>query len=262
MPSILPKSCAAPGCARVTHERFCSECARKQKRQYDKARPSAAKRGYDKRWQRLRLMVLRGEPLCRQCGAPATDVDHIVPRAQGGADELDNLQALCHSCHSRKTNREDKPKLPGKCKVAVTVVCGPPGSGKTSYVRERARWGDMIVDMDALYAAISGLPWYEKPDVLLPFVAEARDALIARLNRPSEIRHAWILMSGARRADRDALRQRLNAEVVVLEIGASECMRRISLDERRRDKTQRWHELIERWWREYERGDDERRVTG
>jgi 5-methylcytosine-specific restriction protein A len=56
-------------------------------------------------------MVLRREPLCRECRkldilTPATDIDHVTPRSAGGSDEVDNLQALCHSCHSRKTARE------------------------------------------------------------------------------------------------------------------------------------------------------------
>jgi len=71
----------------------------------DDCRPNANARGYGREWQRLRLMVLRREPLCRHCGAPATDVDHIHRRALGGPDNMANLQALCHACHSRKTGR-------------------------------------------------------------------------------------------------------------------------------------------------------------
>jgi 5-methylcytosine-specific restriction protein A len=56
-------------------------------------------------------MHLRVEPLCRKCRADgiieaATDVDHIVPLRKGGTSEESNLQSLCHSCHSRKTNQE------------------------------------------------------------------------------------------------------------------------------------------------------------
>lgn len=56
-------------------------------------------------------MILRSDPLCVLCLAEgrttlATDVDHIVPRRQGGSDEASNLQPLCHSHHSQKTGRE------------------------------------------------------------------------------------------------------------------------------------------------------------
>lgn len=38
---------------------------------------------------------------------PATEVDHIIPRSKGGTDIWENLQALCKSCHSKKTRREN-----------------------------------------------------------------------------------------------------------------------------------------------------------
>jgi len=69
-------------------------------------RLTTTERGYGSTWQRLRLLVLRGEPLCRHCGAAATDVDHIVPKRAGGPDTMENLQPLCHSCHSIKTGKE------------------------------------------------------------------------------------------------------------------------------------------------------------
>lgn len=54
-------------------------------------------------WRQLRAQVLAAEPRCRFCAAPATDVDHIVPRSRAGADERSNLRPLCHECHSRRT---------------------------------------------------------------------------------------------------------------------------------------------------------------
>ena len=52
-------------------------------------------------------MFLRKHVYCEMCGADATDVDHIVPLTQGGGNEWTNLQALCKSCHSRKTATQD-----------------------------------------------------------------------------------------------------------------------------------------------------------
>lgn len=64
------------------------------------------------RWQRFRRLVLSRHPLCVACLSrgrtePATDIDHIATIRAGGAllDER-NVQALCHSCHARKTATE------------------------------------------------------------------------------------------------------------------------------------------------------------
>ena len=38
---------------------------------------------------------------CCNCGAPATQVHHIVPEALGGLDTLTNLASLCDDCHSK-----------------------------------------------------------------------------------------------------------------------------------------------------------------
>jgi 5-methylcytosine-specific restriction enzyme A len=78
----------------------------------DRERGNSAERGYGSRWRLLREWVLAREPLCRACLAqgraePATDVDHIVARSRGGSDGPSNLQALCASCHARKTASED-----------------------------------------------------------------------------------------------------------------------------------------------------------
>jgi len=81
------------------------------RKQQDEARGSAAERGYDARWRRLRRMYLRKYPLCVECSqlgfmTRATDVDHVVPKRAGGGDEENNLQGLCHQHHSQKTMRE------------------------------------------------------------------------------------------------------------------------------------------------------------
>ncbi|HYC42354.1 MAG TPA: HNH endonuclease signature motif containing protein [Noviherbaspirillum sp.] len=53
-------------------------------------------------WRKLRALVLNDDPFCRHCGQPATDVDHI--NNDPSDNRLENLQPLCHSCHSHKTN--------------------------------------------------------------------------------------------------------------------------------------------------------------
>lgn len=76
----------------------------------DHMRGGAAERGYDGRWRKARIAFLQRNPLCVECMrkgvlTPATVVDHIIPHR--GDKELfwneENWQALCKSCHDRKT---------------------------------------------------------------------------------------------------------------------------------------------------------------
>ena len=55
----------------------------------------------------IKVRVLtRARGRCECCGAHehqrALEVDHIVPRNQGGSDDLSNLQALCFRCNAGK----------------------------------------------------------------------------------------------------------------------------------------------------------------
>ena len=60
----------------------------------------------------LRYEILkRAKYRCELCGISAADkaleVDHIVPRNQGGTDYSSNLQALCYSCNAMKRDKDD-----------------------------------------------------------------------------------------------------------------------------------------------------------
>lgn len=52
--------------------------------------------------------IQRGGLLCRYCGDPVSadlTIDHVIPRCQGGGDDLNNLVVACRSCNSRKGGR-------------------------------------------------------------------------------------------------------------------------------------------------------------
>ena len=65
-----------------------------------------AEREANARWRALRVQVLiRDDHACRYCDEPATHVDHIIPRCQGGTDDFDNLAAACQHCNLSKGGR-------------------------------------------------------------------------------------------------------------------------------------------------------------
>ena len=86
------------------------------RRRYDRER-HANTPYHTPRWQRFRAKILRATPECAVCGARATDVDHVIAIADGGAIwDAHNCQALCATHHARKT-RQDAQKR--KSKVAT-----------------------------------------------------------------------------------------------------------------------------------------------
>jgi 5-methylcytosine-specific restriction protein A len=88
---------------------MCDAHRRDQRHRQDEARGSAGDRGYGAAWRVTRARILKRDPFCRApgCHEPTTDVDHIIPRRQGGTDADDNLQGLCHTHHSGKTAKQD-----------------------------------------------------------------------------------------------------------------------------------------------------------
>lgn len=115
MPTRALHPCMVPGCTELIREgQYCEQHFIAHSHEINQRRGSSAQRGYGHRWQRIRKMFLASHPVCEDPYGvhvgqviPATDVDHIVPLSRGGTHRVDNLQALCHACHSRKTARED-----------------------------------------------------------------------------------------------------------------------------------------------------------
>jgi 5-methylcytosine-specific restriction enzyme A len=113
MPKAAPRPCTHPGCkAYATNGGRCDDHKRVGWNEWQAAKGNNVQRGYGKAWRALRAEAMRRDShLCQCCleegvYTPATDVDHITPKALGGTDELGNLQALCRPCHREKTAQE------------------------------------------------------------------------------------------------------------------------------------------------------------
>jgi 5-methylcytosine-specific restriction protein A len=114
MPIAAPKPCAQPGCGVLVRDGS-SRCEAHKVlpgRFADRRRGSRHERGYGNAWDRLRERILtRDGGLCQPCQradrvTAATEVDHVVNKADGGTDDDTNLQAICRDCHRAKTAEE------------------------------------------------------------------------------------------------------------------------------------------------------------
>lgn len=90
----------------------CPRCTKARAKTSTK-RGTTSERGYDSIWRKMSERFRAEHPLCGKCAEAnivraSECVDHVIPHE--GKPELlynwDNLQALCWSCHSRKTRKE------------------------------------------------------------------------------------------------------------------------------------------------------------
>jgi predicted kinase len=209
------------------------------------------------------------DPKCETPNGPWKMIygHHVVELADGGAPlDRRNVMLVCGVCHGRltaenKAKREagrDQPRETnairfGHTRMETTLVCGPPRAGKNSYVALHMRPGDLVVDLDALWATLSGSSAHETPEENFAFACEARDAVYRRIAQGSaKVGHrAWIISQAASIAERQRIAGLVRSQrTVVLETKLDTCVERLetSADPRPRPEMVA---AVEKWWREY-----------
>lgn len=97
----------------------------------------------------------------------------------------------------------------------IRLVCGPPCSGKTTYVNEQAHPDDVIVEFDAIAQQLGSTSSHLHPFAIgrqAEQIVQAALVDIAAGHHPN----AWVTRSMPNRVEREALATRLGAELIVL----------------------------------------------
>jgi len=106
------KTCTTDGCPVLTKGGRCGgTCCAGRCRTKAPTQASAASRGYDDHWRKVRAAYLAAHPLCVEddCGAASAIADHLDgmgPLGERGSD-WSNLEAVCKRCHNSRTLRYD-----------------------------------------------------------------------------------------------------------------------------------------------------------
>jgi 5-methylcytosine-specific restriction protein A len=106
-----PKPCTHPGCGALVRDGT-SRCPKHPQQVWAKP-ASATKRVTGRKLQAMREALFTRQPLCVICQAQgrvrlATQRDHTIPLAEGGADDDSNVQGLCEPCHDAKSRAESQ----------------------------------------------------------------------------------------------------------------------------------------------------------
>ena len=229
--------------------------------------------------QAQRLRRLRQEPLCRSCHDKgviriASEVDHIVPFAQGGQDIDVNCQSLCVDCHAYKTAFENAssagaawhPDWLKPSSIPLTIVCGPPCSGKSTYIAAHAGVNDLVIDLDHIMRSLD--PAYthwsnQLEQALLNKACRIRNTLLGGLSSRTTGR-AWFIVAAPTQAERDWWLRCLGGQLVLLDPGPDECKLRAIIRDTPLAKhgVDDWYRASRQQWRRREHKPVIRRATG
>ena len=198
----------------------------------------------DAAWRRIRLLVLQRDGYrCRiggkKCETVANQVDHIIPIADGGRRlDMNNLRASCKPCNSGRAARMKHREGWRRSDTHIVLVVGPPGSGKSTLVGERAGPDDVVVDYDLLAEALGSKGHKAgKSDA----ATKARGAVLTALRRGElDAPKAWIVS-----ASPDAESMFPHHEVVEVDPGEAEVLRRC----REAGRPAKWQTLVADWYR-------------
>lgn len=186
--------CTHLGCSHLAMEgsRRCEEHGAKKKvaaGETPRSHLSAHKRGYGVVWRRLRKMVLAEEPFCMVCKRNASaEVDHIIPKFEGGGNERENLQGICIECHQQKTIKDSGNEE--RSHENIRIVNGAPYAGKRAYVYSQVRRNDIVFDWDKMMAAVIPV---DPNDITLGMAI--RDVVVKHSKRIGENRKAFIILT-------------------------------------------------------------------
>jgi 5-methylcytosine-specific restriction protein A len=184
--------------------------------------------------------------------------DHVVELKEGGSLlDLRNGQCLCGAHHQIKTVETKRfrnawsgsisyPHLP-KPTCRVMLVCGPPAAGKSTYVRDHAVPGDIVIDLDTIARQL-GMGRH-RPDAARILLLERNQRLAALAHEPGN-RTAWVIVSAPNKRTRQWWCSALGVmpnDMVLLVPTRTELCQRVKNDPDRQDVIDLHLQLIDRW---------------
>lgn len=123
----------------------------------------------------------------------------------------------------------------------MTVITGPPCSGKSTYARTHAKPGDIVIDFDTLCQALGSPVPHDHPDhVRAVAITMRRFAINAAVREHKRGATVWIVDSNIRL--RRQMYEGAGAEIVVMGADKDELHKRADTE-----RPELWHELIDRW---------------
>ncbi|WKY44173.1 HNH endonuclease [Eubacteriaceae bacterium ES2] len=195
-------------------------------------------------------MKVERDGKCNRCGTRPKHFSslighHIEELTENNVDDAnislnpENIEIICQQCHNREHRRFGN-------KRTVYIVYGSPFAGKETMVREMMRKGDIVLDIDSLWQAVT----YEedKPNGIRFNVFKMRDCLYDQIRtRYGKWIDAYVIGGYPDKYERERVAKELNAEIIYCESTKEECLERFY----KSGKPEVWKDYIDTWWEKF-----------
>lgn len=195
-----------------------------------------------KRWKDIRIATfIRDLQVCQLCGHQEHDTsllvcDHVNPHrgdeALFWAGPFQTLCDFCHKVHKQSqeagTSAQFHPEFLRPSVCPLTIVCGPPGAGKTTYCKGRMGKRDLLIDLDylawSLGAPMGDYQW-DRDRFLSPALRK-RNAMLTYLSRKDcRFKAAWFIVSEPESGWREWWNKKLKPQSIVVLMPRREWLR-------------------------------------
>lgn len=214
-----------------------------------------------KTWVKLTKIIRQerindnGEIICDYCKKPITKAydcicHHKIALTDENINDVEialnpnNISLVHHKCHNLIHEKFKRPHQ------NIYLVYGAPLSGKSTFVKDNAVKGDLILDIDNIWQSISGQERYIKPYQLKQYIFKIRDTILEGIRyRLGTWTTAYIIGGYPFKTERDRLIKELNAKEIFINCTKEECLQRLKADKQR--NYDEWEQYINKWFDEY-----------
>lgn len=204
-------------------------------------------------WRELsyKLKIARGGK-CERTGEVFTDLSQLIAHHKIELNENnvdnpsialnpDNIEIISFKEHNKEHRRFGNKKN-------VYIVYGSPLSGKTTLVRELMQYGDIVLDIDELWQAVTLQDKYIKPKNVRFNIFALRDNLLDQIKtRYGQWYDCYIIGGYPDKYERARISKELGAELIYCESTKEECIERAI----REGRPEQWIKYINEWFDKY-----------
>lgn len=208
-----------------------------------------------KPWRDLSYTLkIKANGKCNRCNQSLLDFSklighHKIELTEQNVDDpnvslnYDNIEVICNLCHNKEHRRFGN-------KQNVYIIYGSPLSGKSTVANELMKYGDILLDLDNIWQAVTDQERYVKPTNVRFNIFKLRDELLNQIKmRYGNWYDAYIIGGYPDKYEREKLVKELGAELIYIESTRTECISRVK--DSGRDIA--WVDYINDWWDKYER---------